>query len=1066
MEAGFDQLDITLRCFIEALLREQEINQNFMKSHQYAIVEVVKAESNAQNAATTAIAAEVKKTQGLIEEAYLEAIIREKRQQLLRSLKYDSMCERFDNLKPAAKGTCQWMIQNVPPAPNTIHREPNGEVLPPVCPHRPADGGKVPWSCFPCWLASSKDRIYWVQGKAGSGKSTLMKYLVTNSALWYSKLPLSDSQGPLVLSHFLWAAGSGLPRSLRGILLNILYQLLSNDQHALDHVINTLQLLNHQKETNADWTLEELERTVVSSLKAIGTRPVFMFLDGLDEFGTSNTDVIDDPSSLLDLTTTFSTLTNVKICVSSRPEPVFRKRLGGLCGLRLQDLTRGDMDTYAKARLLSDEVVGLDHQKKYQRLVDKLCDMSDGVFLWTALAVRSLSQGLTNEDDISELYARVEKMPQGLYALYSNMWSRLNEDQHLYQEEAARYFQLRIHWSSMPGHHFTDFSTFHLLVSLDPSIFRAYLTNDKASCPSNLEAACEKLGKRVEIRSAGLLEHGNQGRINFIHRSALEFLTATPEGQKIMAHGQFTHQELRSRLLQADTATAYLMALKPFDSSAFNEGGVLHYNRYNVNSMDLYMEHLQWNWDKSALPGELQIMLLETCKRIAEALQRKTHTHGSPMWIDFTGHQAERGRHNLIIPLVLYPQFSPYAEVIRSRSYRSFLFAAALTQDVWTDSRGEFWMRELPERTRMIEAILAEDALLEFQDPVPSPQDRISSADAGSCLHESRPILADDERTAVLVLLSALKMPWVLLSSPSVLVKRMLSNEQGVLPSPQVLVNNFFRRYPQNEEKIRLQICEPDPGVDQSGHQLPSRDCWIIELQCLEVAKRSRNKRVYEVNFEGKRVRRWNLPLWVIVECDVAYAAKLLTLGWTVREEDTDKNTTITELESDEIWRQPTTMNETDPRLVAFGRGWDRATPANTEDANRVLSKLGDIRLAKRGTSFVIPGLREILEEIYERGNDLHWTLIEANGFNNFVSDFRRSFKELTCSAEHLTWLKERKREAEESNKRCEREREEREEREKREKEGKKKREKKLEQAWMMVRRVQKKGQPLSSGIE
>lgn len=141
------------------------------------------------------------------------------------------------------------------------------------------------------------------------------------------------------------------------------------------------------KDANGDWTLEELERTIVSSLNAVGTRPVFIFLDGLDEFGSFNSNAADDPCSLLDVATRLSTLSNVKTCVSSRPEPVFRNRLGALCSLRLQDLTRGDMKTYTTARLLSDDIVGLENQEEYQSLVDRLCDMSNGVFLWTALTV-------------------------------------------------------------------------------------------------------------------------------------------------------------------------------------------------------------------------------------------------------------------------------------------------------------------------------------------------------------------------------------------------------------------------------------------------------------------------------------------------------------------------------------------------------------------------------------------------------------------------------------------------------------------------------------------------------
>ncbi|KAJ4404464.1 hypothetical protein N0V85_004865 [Neurospora sp. IMI 360204] len=577
-------------------------------SHKDSIVEVVKAESTAQNAATSAVTSEVKKTQEMIKEASLDALMWEKRQRLLKSLKYDTMNERFGQVKAAFEGTCGWMIQGVQSAPNGTHGEPDGENLPP-------------------------HKIYWVQGKAGSGKSTLMKFLVTNPALWYPQSP-DSGQDPLILSHFLWAAGSPRQKSLRGILLNLLYQLLSDDQHVLDHVINTFPGLS-LKDVEGDWTLEELEGTMVASLKAIATRPkviatrpkviatrpkaiatrpVFIFLDGLDEFGSSDASVATDPRTLLDLATRLSTLDNVKTCISSRPEPVFKTKLGGLCSLRLQDLTRSDMEKYAKAELLSNEIIGLENQKEYQYLVDRLCDMSDGVFLWTALAVRSLSKGLTNEDDISELYARLEKMPTGLYALYKDMWSRLNEDQDLYKKEAAQYFHLVIHWRSMPSHRFAErCTTFHLLAALNPSISRAYLENDKASFPSDLEARCEKLGKRVETRSAGLLEYGDQGSIDFIHRSALEFLTDTPEGQQIMAHDLSTANDLRLWLLQADVARAYLVLTKALEYPAA-------FMPDDANVYDLVLD-IQKNWDDSALPGDVQIMLLEACKRMAEVQQ-------------------------------------------------------------------------------------------------------------------------------------------------------------------------------------------------------------------------------------------------------------------------------------------------------------------------------------------------------------------------------------------------------------------------------------------------------------
>lgn len=977
METGFQQLDSTLQCFVEAVSRGQANLQDFMKSIHASIVEAVKAESTVQNAATTVIAFEVKKTQAMIKETSLEASAEEKRQRLLKSLKYDTMGERLGQVKAAFAGTCRWMIQS---APNSIQSVPDGENLTPVCPHRTTHENNLSWSCFPCWLESPKDKIYWIQGKAGSGKSTLMKFLVTNPALWHPQRQ-ADCQD-LILSHFLWSAGSPLQKSLRGILLNLLYQLLSNDEHALDHVIDTFPDLK-LKDFWGDWTLEELERTVMDSLHAIATRPVLIFLDGLDEFGSSNTSVADDPRDVLDLVAKLSTFDNVKMCVSSRPEAVFKNKLGGLCSLRLQDLTRSDMAKYAKAELLSNEVVGLENQKEYQKLVNKLCNMADGVFLWTALAVRSLSRGLTNEDDISELYARLEKMPTGLYPLYKDMWERLNEDQHLYRKEAALYFQLVIHWWRMPSHKSDKrCTTFHLLAAFDPSISLAYLNHDTASFPADLEARCEKLGKRVVTRSAGLLEHGDYGSIDFIHRSALEFLTDTPEGQQIMAHDRSTFSELRSWLLQADVARAYLMIMKPVNPHIFR-----HWHSRCPDDKALHlaelMQDVHLNWDDSALPGDVQIMLLEACRRMLE-LYDIMHTTVRPF--DFAGSYAVRGYHNIVIPFVRYPQFSPHMDVIRSRPYLIYLF---ITSTVVPNPHPGFifnYDSVVLGKAKVGEAILAEHPFLEFSEHVFS--DTVEGCFSNG---SSRQTLEANERTAVLLLLAALTCP-----SYFGIKQTKLSKDLEILSQPRKYVENFFRRYPQNEEKVLLKIWKNSPDGDN----------WHIDIE-----------------ITGHELR--HMDEVVFIECDTAYAAELLTLGRARRREaGTGENKAATVTDKDTIWRRAAGLKKTNPRVLVAGQKkndvhepwiWGSAT---YDDANSVLSKLENIRLAQNESSFWIPGLQDGLNEIWGSGNTLteeeYQKLADANSFNNFALEFMKSFKKLTCSENHLPWLAEYRKKKEE----------------------------------------------------
>jgi hypothetical protein len=104
--------------------------------------------------------------------------------------------------------------------------------------HSPHDDQMERWDCFPCWLESKDAKLYWINGKAGSGKSTLVKFLISDSR---TKEHLEAQNGEiLILSHFLWKAGLLTQKSIKGILLNLLHQLLSKSEMVLDMVMSQL----------------------------------------------------------------------------------------------------------------------------------------------------------------------------------------------------------------------------------------------------------------------------------------------------------------------------------------------------------------------------------------------------------------------------------------------------------------------------------------------------------------------------------------------------------------------------------------------------------------------------------------------------------------------------------------------------------------------------------------------------------------------------------------------------------------------------------------------------------
>lgn len=84
---------------------------------------------------------------------------------------------------------------------------------------------KTQWSDVPSWLEGSGG-LYWVSGKAGFGKSTLMKWLVEESRTTKLLELWAGNKRLLIADYFFWSSGSGVQKSLSGLLRSLLYQLL------------------------------------------------------------------------------------------------------------------------------------------------------------------------------------------------------------------------------------------------------------------------------------------------------------------------------------------------------------------------------------------------------------------------------------------------------------------------------------------------------------------------------------------------------------------------------------------------------------------------------------------------------------------------------------------------------------------------------------------------------------------------------------------------------------------------------------------------------------------------
>lgn len=327
---------------------------------------------------------------------------------VLQGLQFPGMSQRYTTVHKAHNGTCEWAFTNE----------------------------------LSDWLQSG-DTLFWVTGKPGSGKSTLMKRLVDNPQTSLLLRKWSGVKTPVVASYFFWIKGTGLQRSDLGLLRCILYDYLRQCPTVAPYVFPTLSanmMAGHQGVKTMDWKRDDLLQAF-HRLAVIDTKSAHLclFIDGLDEYQGDYEDLIEIVQHLSRL--------KIKICVASRPWNVFEGSFGSLPQLRMQDLNRSDIEIYVRDKLfLRDEFQRARVTAKNMDIImSEITAKAQGVFLWVYLVVRSLIEGLRNLDSISLLMKRLNSFPSDLNEFFQDIFSSLDP---IYRKRTAKMFLLTLETTS------------------------------------------------------------------------------------------------------------------------------------------------------------------------------------------------------------------------------------------------------------------------------------------------------------------------------------------------------------------------------------------------------------------------------------------------------------------------------------------------------------------------------------------------------------------------------------------------------------------------------------------
>jgi NACHT domain len=287
------------------------------------------------------------------------------------------------------------------------------------------------------WLKTGSG-VYWINGKPGSGKSTLMKHIYDDerTRLYLKEwAQIGDSKHvPLVIaSFFFWNSGTMEQRSQIGMLRALLFQVLDQELDLIPIVLPDIWARLYSKFLSQapsiwsePWTLRLLLVAFKRLLaqKQINVKICFL-IDGLDEFD-GNHEVLAE--LFHDVVDSCSSASNVKVCLSSRPWVVFKDNFGMCPSLQLQNLTFTDIKNYVDQEFRKNSAFrNLLRQdpRATDALVEEVVTKAEGVFLWVHIVVKDLLKGIRNRDSIPDLWKRVNAMPRELEPLYSHMMSQI-----------------------------------------------------------------------------------------------------------------------------------------------------------------------------------------------------------------------------------------------------------------------------------------------------------------------------------------------------------------------------------------------------------------------------------------------------------------------------------------------------------------------------------------------------------------------------------------------------------------------------------------------------------------
>ncbi|KAJ4375773.1 hypothetical protein N0V83_001050 [Neocucurbitaria cava] len=388
----------------------------------------------------------------------------EQRQSLLYSLRFEQIDARQMTIKTAHAKTCRWLLKS---------------------------------EQYLNWLDTTKvgehHGFLWIKGKAGTGKSTLMKFALVNAR--------KTMKNHILLSFFFNARGEDIEKSTVGTYRSLLLQLLER-LPALQSVFDSLSLSLSSFSADHQWSAESLKTLLEQAIRSLGDSSVICLIDALDECEEEQVrDMVQFFEHIGDLAV--SNGIRFQVCFSSRHYPYITIRNGLELVLEGQEGHSQDITNYVETELK------IGKSKVARQIRVELQEKASRIFMWVVLVVGILNKE-SDRGQVHTLRRKLREIPGDLHELFRDILTR---DTH--NKDGL---VLCIQWILFAKQPLSPEQLYHAILSG---------VDLEAVTEWDPEEITEDVVKRFILHSSkGLAEAtaSKEQRVQFIHESVRDFL--------------------------------------------------------------------------------------------------------------------------------------------------------------------------------------------------------------------------------------------------------------------------------------------------------------------------------------------------------------------------------------------------------------------------------------------------------------------------------------------------------------------------------------------------------------